>query len=472
MSLGFFFGINAWMPKQVGPEVPDGDLELYLCGPDYATTDVCVPAEVEASGARHMRYGGSTVDSSYSAESPDQYALMVDNMHASDIEPILQVPVNDPTLTVAQGAAQAAELVRYINAPSRRGVRYWTIGNEPDRYEPDREPPKTAAEIAAEIAVYFKEFAQAMKDVDSSILITGPDLSYLDPDIMRLLTDPSGPDDITGSFTTIGGDLVYYLDVINFHTYPFDGYHLTRDLAVEQTADAVIAEPELGFRPKVQDLKAIARRANRVRPDANALKTAVTEINVNFVNPPSDGAEGVGAMSFLGGQFWAETMGIGLQEGLAFMTFWSVVEGENIGYIKGGGTGTRLPTYYHFQMMAQNFLGDAVAGRARVNGVVEAQPKVFASQASDRVAVLILNQGASGPFDYSVRLNNGPVPGGRALKINVDAGIAAGYHSSQPIDTESTVLLVFDGAGNCLTRTVYSLNDAINDAEPTTVVGC
>jgi hypothetical protein len=469
MSLGFF-GINAWMPHQVGSEVPNGELELYLCGP---AAGVCVPAEVEASGARHMRYGGSTVDRSYSIDSPDQYALMVDNMHASDIEPILQVPVNDPTLTVAQGAAQAAELVRYINAPSRRAVTYWTIGNEPDRYtKPDpTSPPDTMPYTAADIAAYFKEFAQAMKDVDPSILITGPDLSSLDPDIMRLLTDPSGPDDITGSFTA-GGNLVYYLDVINFHTYPFDGYHLTRDPAVEQTADAVIAEPELGFRPKVQDLKAIARRANRVRPDANALKTAVTEINVNFVNPPSDGAEGVGAMSFLGGQFWAETMGIGLQEGLAFMTFWSVVEGENIGYIKGGGTGTRLPTYYHFQMMAQNFLGDAVAGRARVNGVVEAQPKVFASQASDRVAVLILNQGASGPFDYSVRLNNGPVPGGRALKINVDAGIAAGYHSSQPIDTESTVLLVFDGAGNCLTRTVYSLNDAINDLEPSTVVGC
>ena len=51
-----FFGQNAWMPKQIGTEVTNGDLEALLCGRRYATNGgVCVPKEVQASGVYFCR---------------------------------------------------------------------------------------------------------------------------------------------------------------------------------------------------------------------------------------------------------------------------------------------------------------------------------------------------------------------------------------------------------------------------------
>jgi hypothetical protein len=102
----------------------------------------------------------------------------------------------------------AAALVRHINITHNRCVRYWTFPNEADRYppnDPDAVPvgvPKEA-HIAGNIATYFKAYAIAMRDVDPTIVIVGPDLSYYDNtslngDVMsELLT---GGSDICGSY--------------------------------------------------------------------------------------------------------------------------------------------------------------------------------------------------------------------------------------------------------------------------------
>ena len=90
-----FFGQNAWMPEQVGADVRAGRLEEKLCGVGYnpPTTTLCSPAEISESGVKIMRYGGETVNEQYDLIlSPDQYRVMVANIKANGMTPILQVP--------------------------------------------------------------------------------------------------------------------------------------------------------------------------------------------------------------------------------------------------------------------------------------------------------------------------------------------------------------------------------------------
>ena len=151
-------------------------------------------------------------------------------------------------------------------------------------------------------------------------------------------------------------------------------------------------------------------------------------------------------------------MGIAMQQGVDFITFWSVIEGgsshpeSEIGYFSGDGTITR-PSYYHFQMIAQNFRGSSVA--ATEDSTERPNVKAFAAVDFDQVAVIILNQETGTGFDYTVRLNNGTVSGTRPLRIKVDAGLAVPEYNDF-IGAESSVVLVFNTSGTLTKKIVYT----------------
>ncbi|MEN9582070.1 MAG: hypothetical protein RL641_24 [Candidatus Parcubacteria bacterium] len=462
------FGLNAWMPKQIGAHPYGGKLETYLCGSSWyasyanwiagssqGSQPACVLSQIKQSGAKSMRYGGVGVDTYYDGSmnslnsSKGQYLAMVENMQANGITPILQVPYNGGQYT----PAQAADLVNYINVVKNKGVKYWTIGNEPDLWY-------GANGSAQNISTYFKQFAEAMKNADPSISITGPDLASFDSGIMNALL--GGANDITGSFTlTCSGctGTRYYLDVANFHRYPFSG---------GQTRAQVIASPTSDFLPSLLALKAKVASSNALhgRTGANALKTAVTEINVDYQNPGNGDPNGVGATSFLGGQYWANILNYAMREGVDFVNFWSVVEGMNIGYITDSGTLT--PAYYHFQMLAKNFHGNYATGTSKVNGATDSEVTAFGATDTGMIAVMILNQKSTTSLPYTVRLNTAAISSSNtsALKINIDAGVAIEYTSpaSEPIAPQSTVMLLFNGSGTLVSKTVYK----VNDSAPTT----
>lgn len=444
-----FFGQNAWLPQQIGNREYFGDFETLLCGAAYPSTGVCAPAEISASGVKLMRYGGISVDKNYSAQlSPAQYLTMVDNLRSNQIEPLLQVPYFDG----AYGPTIAAELVRYINITHQRGVRYWTIANEPNTEYCDVASGVCAD--AADIANYFKQFAVAMKNIDPSISIVGPDLSWYNATIMNALTTANGPHDICGSFIGKDGSARYYLDIIDFHAYPFAG-------DANQTRAAVIAWPQGSFQNNLIALKTRVDACNiaHARFGAAALKMAVTEINIEYRNPSDLSLSQVSAQSFLAGQFWADVINVGMRHGLEFIAFWSVKEGNpQLGYISNGGT--RLPTYYHYQMLAQNFRGDYVAGTHRVNGAVEPNVKTFSAISSDQIVVMLLNEKQNTSLGYTLRLDGAAVSGSSALKINIDVGVERAYSHPQDevLAAQSTVILVFDRAGNLRTRHVYGLS--------------
>lgn len=416
-----FFGVNAWMPHQIGAHLYYGGL-----GSQWSN--------IQASGTKIMRYGGNGVDqhadrmwSSSTDSTLAQYLALVDNMRNRGIEPVLQVPVYGTTY----GVSDAEDIVRYVNITHGRNVKYWSIGNEPD-LNGSPYSPKTAQGVAA----YFKPIASAMKVIDPSIKIIGPDTAWYNSGIIDGLTC-GGAYDITGK----DANGRYYLDIISFHHYTGDGLQ-NRDTVIGK-----LMEPG-GYNDNLAALKAKIATCNgpsfHNRTGTNALKMAVTEANVNYTNTSGDNLGGTGAKSFIGGQWWAEFMGISMNHGVDFVTFWSVIEGSQqtgneLGFIGADGT-TKRPSFYHFQMVAQNFRGNAITASDN-----QAKVKTFASKASDQTAVLILNQDNVSSYTYNVRLNMTTSTSSSTLKVNVDAGHA--LETSGTIATESTILLVFDANG-------------------------
>jgi hypothetical protein len=167
-------------------------------------------------------------------------------------------------------------------------------------------------------------------------------------------------------------------------------------------------------------------------------------------------------------------MSIGMNKGLEFINFWSAIS-RDLGFIIHDDvtdTDIKLPTYYHFQMLA-NFRGVYVPGTLLVNNAAEPNLKAFGAKDTTQIAVMILNQKTQMALGYTVRLNTDPIVVENALKITIAAGVNAEYSSpvSEPIGPQSTVLLIFDANGMFQSRTVYSLDDhARSDLPPTLTV--
>jgi hypothetical protein len=424
-----FFGENAWMPYAVGSTVLGGNLDKHW-------------GDIKNSNASIIRYGGAAGDKNMPTN--EQYVNVIDSIRANGMEPVIQVPFDNYKFT----AQQAAAIVTYLNVTKGKQIKYWIIGNEPDL--------AYSFTNSSQVAAYIKSFSSAMKSADASIKIIGPECAWFNQGILTGLTTANGPDDITGK-DEAGR---YYLDVISFHTYPFNGTQ-TRD----QVISKLVASGSFQDNLILLSTRVSACNTAHGRTGAAALKTAVTEANIDYQNPAGDNLQGVGANSFLGGQFIAEMMGIGMKNGLDFMNLWSVVEGNgtstNIGYIDPA-TGNKKPAYYHFKLMAENFKGEVATCTTNQPTTV----KSFGSKNGQQVSVLILNENLTGTYNYTVRLNTEPVSGANPLKINVNAGIAAEYAGS--ITNQASILLVFNAQGAIIKKYEYSLaGNAMANLAPT-----
>lgn len=113
---------------------------------------------------------------------------------------------------------QAAALVRYTNVTQGYAVKYWAIGNEPDLFVKKRGAERyTVADYAADFVAY----RAAMKAVDASIVVMGPEISQFD-------ADEGYPVDSTGE-PWLRGFLkrVSDLEMLSWHKYPFGATPVT-----------------------------------------------------------------------------------------------------------------------------------------------------------------------------------------------------------------------------------------------------
>lgn len=431
-----FFGQNAWMPDTIGNAFACTEPPCIFNGKLHKQW-----GNVQSSGAAMVRFGGIAADNNMPTDY--QYIKMIDSIRAHGMEPIMQVPFKN----YRYSAQQAAAIVKYVNITKGKQVKYWSIGNEPDL--------GYSFTTAAQVAAYTKSFATAMKKEDPSILIMGPECAWFNQNIMNGLTTPNGPDDITGK-DAYGR---YYLDVISFHTYPFNGSQSRAQVISKLTSAGSLQDNLVYLNTRIASCNTAHNRTGTA-----ALRTAITEANINWQNDPGDNLYGVGANSFIGGQFWAEMLAIAMKNKVDFVNFWSVIEGNNtasnIGYIDPS-TGIKKPSYYHFKMLADNFKGNYANGTTNLANV-----KSFGSQNAQQIAVMIMNQELSGSYNYTIKLNTATIAGNNPLKVNINAGLSNEY--TDIIQNQSTVLLVFNAAGALVKKYEYSLNgNAVANLPPT-----
>ncbi len=108
---------------------------------------------------------------------------------------------------------QAAQLVQYVNIGKKYNVRYWAIGNEPSLYAADLKSNYDTVQFNKD----WRAFALAMKAVDPSIQLIGPEIHQFTDQPNQNPKDSSGRDWMT-EFLKANGDLV---DIVSFHRYPF-----------------------------------------------------------------------------------------------------------------------------------------------------------------------------------------------------------------------------------------------------------
>ena len=108
---------------------------------------------------------------------------------------------------------RALELLDYTNAIQKYEVKYWGIGNEADLYAAHGDEGYTVEQYNTD----WREYAEAMKAADPSIVLVGPDVS-------QFVDDARGSDYLRSriawlkAFLEANGDVV---DIVSIHRYPF-----------------------------------------------------------------------------------------------------------------------------------------------------------------------------------------------------------------------------------------------------------
>ena len=328
----------------VHPEVNLGEISPLVYGVNHGPwaiiTDKTLPL-AQQSGISIIRYPGGNWGDEHDLlpYHIDQFALLAEQMGS-------QMSIN---VRLFDGTPEkAAALVRYANIEKGYNIRYWGIGNEPTLYATSRGAPDYGVE-------HFNQewcaFAEAMKAVDPSILLIGPELHQFASDLESTPKDPIGLDWMT-EFLKVNGDLV---DVVSVHRYPFPQGRGGRAATIDELAAASTEWDTII--PYLRDL--IHETTGRDIP------IAVTEINSHWSNAFGGKAT---PDSFYNAIWWADVLGRMIYQRVEIVNYFSLQSHPSIG---GYGLFSRSeprPTYYVYQMYKKfgNQLVYAACDDARV----------------------------------------------------------------------------------------------------------
>jgi hypothetical protein len=409
------FGQNHWLAQ--GDENRTGYLHLLW-------------SKVQASGVQLVRIGGNGYE--VNPPSPHRWKAMVDEVQAIGAEPLVQVPRH-------ASAEQAAELVRTLNAPGRKPVRYWSIGNEPMLGD------KMKVE---EVRAYVQRIAPAMRDVDPALFIMATDEAWMRQEAFEALC--GGAQDISGKDASGR----WFIDAFTFHSYP-NGEKFER---ADVTGTGIQK-----IRDQIKGLLVLLEKADRKhgRTDKAKLRWAFTEFNVTYQNPDRD-VEGIGNPSFLGGQFFAEVFGLCMEYGALTAAPWCINETDNprtdFGYLGLPPDFSPRSAYYHEQMLARNF-------RGRYLSISSSQPlvKALGSRDGKRICVMVLNQELKASYPFELALHS-QGSSSAPLVLKADAGLKVSLKGTLPPQT--TQLFVFDAKGRLLEKTTYGVGENLRNLPP------
>jgi len=414
-----FFLSSASIAQEISP---------YLVGTNlwYTNPSSSVWNLTKQCGVQMIRIGGAE----YDRNMPSNATILswVKNIRANGAEPIVQV-------SEYQSAAVAASLVKYLNVDKKgeiAPVKYWNIGNEP--WLQANKPSVTT--FGAVVEKYFKPIATAMKAVDPTIKIYGPDFCYY---IDECITDLfGGKNDITG---LVPGKDYYYCDGLSWHRYPQDA---NLNLAIDGIED---------FRGSIVKCKKKVDEVNAKhnRTGDNALSWGIGEYNAEQASK---------VHSFENGQMFGGVLGLCMKYGAKYAASWSMFEnggnrtGSDKSYIDGDGK--PRASYWHMQFVAKYFKGSYCDGTSSSNDFF-----VYGAKNNDQISVMIMHRGKGAPKEYKLTLDNStPVGAAYALKVNADTALTY----SDMISERTTHIIIF--RGDSIVKINYSSTDFDKRIEP------
>ncbi len=193
----------------VDPSVSLGEISRYVLGANHGPWSELGAGNIEPakeSGITFLRWpGGHWGDiNELRPNLIDNFIPMARNLVNAEPSIAVRLPGSTP--------GQAAQLVQYTNIDMKYGVRYWSIGNEPNLFDGE-----FSGWTAERYAKEWREFALAMKAVDPTILLYGPDINQFVGDAAGNPQEGTGREYLV-EFLKVNGDLV---DVVTVHRYPF-----------------------------------------------------------------------------------------------------------------------------------------------------------------------------------------------------------------------------------------------------------
>jgi hypothetical protein len=287
-------------------------------------------------------------------------------------------------------AATAAAMVTYANVTKSYGLKYFSIGNEPDLYASqglvaDPTQPAIPGYTPADYCTTARAYVTAMKAVDPTIKIVGPDLSWK-------YQAGGGANDWLTPILTGCGDL---FDIVSIHRYPFEAAQATLAAAATDAAD---------FRNVMNSVREILQATGQ-----GAKPLALTEMNIVYdatfcVLDASPGT--------VGSALWlADGLGTANELGLWASAVWDISDddGYALGLIGPAPTHTPRPEYYAYALFAEHFGPTLLAVTSAPPGV-----NAYASrnQADDATEIILVNWNQSAaPLAFSVAgLTSAPSP--------------------------------------------------------------
>jgi hypothetical protein len=336
---------------------------------------------IKQAGFTILRYpGGNYVDeNSFSQSDLDDF---IDLCREVGAEPMVQVRL------VSSSPEAAAKVVRYANETKGYDIKYWSIGNEPSLYWGNR---KIANYDSAFFNTEWREFALAMKAVDPSILLLGPEThQYTGLSGEKILDIHSK--DWMREFLVSNGDLV---DIVAFHRYPFGNFDpFPNELLRNSTEwDKIITNLR----------KLIIETTGREIP------IAVTEVNSNWSNRSREETTPDTLMNAI---WWADVLGRMIEQKVDIVNQFAV--DGNGGWSLLGSQNPR-PTYYVYQLYKEfgNNLVFSSSGIANVTA--------YATRRTDGLLSLILVNRNKDKTDVDFELQNFSISGSaRTIRLDID----------------------------------------------------
>ncbi len=342
----------------VAPETSLGPISPYLFGTNYgpmhAVALEVIPL-VENGGFTTFRFPGGAWTDDVDMK-PFQIDQLMDFARMAGAMPTLSVRLLDGT------PETAADLVRYTNIEKKYGVEYWSIGNEPSIYT---QLGYAKYDYTTEnLNKDWRAIAEAMKAVDPTIKLMGPEIHQWNDSLATTLKDSAGRDWMI-EFLKANGDL---LDVVTVHRYPMHSPS-NGPVTVQQ-----LRENTRKWAAEMEYLRSVMRDVL-----GEELPIAITELNSD---PSSAMLQEVSPDSFYNAIWYADVLGQLMNEDVFMVNQWVISQRTTgLGLFQGS---TARPTYYVFPMY-KNFGSEQVYA---ASGVVDVD--IFAAKREDDALTLMV----------------------------------------------------------------------------------